>query len=276
MGYRTMNILEEISPLVSHAMFDLIETLEHSFESVNYATHLDDITHALDSPLTITGSANDTAHGIYDVYRHHANWVLSSQGVHLKNPYQIQFNLLVTITEKVCLLGTSPYEDLLAVGITAEDNEDSSIYVANILHLLTEISVEQLLTEIEYINPDILVFLQKKKLGENLITGIAEHALSRVKSKITGKDKAMTQLFRGMDHLGYDLSFFIERHAEHLDLTISPTEMAEEIELLVLGSSVSDDHVIAAMLTISEQLIEDPRKLLAVNSAISKLQFTGL
>jgi hypothetical protein len=271
-----MNILEEISPLVSHATFDLIETLEHSFESVNYTTHLDDVIHALDSPLVITGASNDTAHGLYDVYRHHANWVLSSQGIHLRNPYQIQFNLLIKITEKVCLLGTSPYEDLIALGVTTEDNEDATIYISNILHLLTEISVEQLLMEIEYINPDIIVFLQKKKLGENLITNVAEHALNRVKAKNTDKNKTMIQVFRGMDHLGYDLSFFIEHHADHIDLTVSPIEIAEEIELLVLGSSTPDDHVLAAMLTVSEQLIGDPRKLLAVNSAISKLQFTGL
>jgi hypothetical protein len=201
---------------------------------------------------------------------------LSSQGIHLKNPYQIQFNLLVKITEHVCVLGTCPFEDLLAVGVTSEDEEDATIHVVTILHLLTELSMEQLLIEIDYVNPDILVFLQKKKLGENLITSVADHAITRVKANITNRDTQLIQVFRGLEHLGYDLSFFLSHHADHMDLTTSPLNIAEEIKLLVLGSSVSDDHLLGAMLTTSEQLIDDPRKLLAVNSAISKLQLIGI
>jgi hypothetical protein len=147
-----MSTLVDMHLLFTEETLNLIEILENSFSSVNYIFHHDEVIAALDHPLDETGAFKDTANKLFEVYRRHSSQVLSLQGVHLNAPFQIRFNVLVKIVDKVCLLGVTPMSELIATGVIVEETNDAVVYVANILHLLTELSIGQILLELEYVN----------------------------------------------------------------------------------------------------------------------------
>jgi hypothetical protein len=261
----------DLHTLFSHAAVDLLEEVEESFKMINYKNHTDDLFQLSMLDLTQLGSKKDYATKILHVYKNHIHIALSMQGIHLIHDTHIKLSDLANILFNVCLLGTAPLVDIYASGITPSDVDDPLHFVVDILKQLTKFPEEILLTYIESINEEIVLYLQHHEPNMNVLSSISNHSEHRFKESPLLKTGIVVDTIRTMESFGYDLDLFIKTHADLINQLTEIEDIAREIILMVLGSSIDNEHVNLKCYEIAEHILSTrTNDLLRVNSLINK------
>ena len=263
-------------------VIDVLITVEHAFALVNYDSHQDDITSIFNDYTDKT--SKDLADITLAFYREHINSVLSLQGILLTNPYTDQLFPLATILKCVSVLATMPLSEILE-GDSADVEETADDYFAVIISLMSELSVIQVLSHVMLVSPEIIAYLHEDTPLITLMSDTAINAAQRFKDCPLEKKGIIVEAIRSLGKFGYNVHTFLIAHAETIanstkaiddpyseDIirVIDPQDIANEIILLVLGSSTPDKLLLASMLEASEHIADNSVDLLKINTLILK------
>lgn len=256
------NYFDDLFPV---EVIDAFSSIESSFDLINYNAHIDDINLTYEYTVNLTGS--DLANITYDLYREHINSVLSTQGIFLTNPFSINLTPLVEILRGVCILATQPLTEALDGNIPEVDN-DQIIYLATILNLLTNLTIEELIIHINLVTDDVITYLQQDTPLISLITKTTMRAEERFKKSNLVKEGIIVEAIKELNTFGYAVQSFIITHSEAIANLKNDTNIANEIILLVLGSSTPDNLLSATMLDIAQHIPDTANQILAINKLI--------
>lgn len=268
------NYFEYFESIFSEEIIDTLITIEKAFELINYEQHKDDIGFIFTDYNDKSGK--DFCDITMSFYRDHINSVLSLQGILLTNPYTDQIIPLAIILRSVSLLSSMPLSDILE-GDIIDTEETTDVCFARVISLMSDLSIPQVLSHIFMVIPDVITYLNQDLPISIIRTLAMTNAEKRFKECSIEKKGIIVEAIRAIGTFGYNVQTFLIVHSETIaDIIKEDTahkkynELANEIILLVLGSSTPDNFLLSVMLEAAVHIVDDATELLKVNNIIEQ------
>ena len=272
-----------ISSLVNifpHESYELIKRIEISFSVIHYELYIHDI----EQVLLIINSDNKNIHipEIFQIYREHILSVLSRQGIHLTHPFSSPLGSLVLILEAVNTLAVVRLSEILD-GTIIEESCSTETYLAEILNVMTGMSVIEILHLIDYVSNDVISYLHQDIPIEELSISAVMVAKKRFMDSPFRKQGVVVDIIKESNSFGYNVDAMLKAYAEEFDMLKNALQMnertsgkdnlntfANELCLLVLGSSVTNDLVVVTILDLIPHLISPANLIVGLTSIVHR------
>jgi len=261
------NYFNLFSNLFSEDVINSLVSVEKSFLQLNYENHTDDIDFILNDTRDL--SNKDLANLVMSCYREHINAVLSIQGIFLADPFIAKLSSIVQILACVTLLGILPVHEL----VDSENKEfesSSDSYFANIISMMSNLSLIEVLDLIVSVNPDVIDYLHHDTPIPIVINNIAIRAEERFRSSTITKTGLVPELIKNINKFGYGIKTLIMQYGEELSNIESLTDKVNQIILLVLGSDTPDSFLRLTISEIIEHIIDGANNQISANILVDK------
>lgn len=244
-------------------------SIENSFELLEYDAHQDDIAAVYDNP--IYADNKDISLAIIALYKLHINSVLEVQGILLANPESNPLPDVAKILYTVTALATADDINDILSGMNPITDDTPLIYLASIIADMIDMQIAEVLALIESVTPDILKVLNTAPEFEPPHSNMTDVAEIRFKKALaTTHTIIVVDTIRQLGYFGYNLNSILSTvHDAILELP-DIEEQANELIMLVLGSSTPDTIILATILHITDLVYLDPLVRMRVNAIITK------
>lgn len=244
-------------------------SIENSFYLLEYDAHQDDIAAVYDNP--IYADNKDISLAIINLYKLHVNSVLEVQGILLANPESNPLPDIAKILHAITALATAHDINDILSGMSPITDDTPLLYLASIIADMMDIQIAEVLTLIESVTPDILKVLNVVPEFEPPHSNMAEVAELRFKKTLaTTHTIIVVNTIRQLGYFGYNLNSVLTIvHDAILELP-DIEEQANELVMLVLGSSTPDNIIISTVLGITELIYMDALVRMRINAIITK------
>jgi len=257
-------------------VIEMYTSIENSFAALNYEAHQDDVDFVFEDTGDLT--SKDITNMIDSIYREHLNTVLSMQGIFLTNPFADKLFPLVKILGVVVLLATQPPHELFA-STTIDLNNSEEIQFAHILSVLSDLSITDSLLHVERVIPEVIQYLTEDKPIMPIIKETQAMAETRFKNSNLPMKGVVVDTIKAINHFGYNLDSFLVAHAEIISdireeeltgkSTIESLQLiANEIILMVLGSSTPNNVLYITMSEVTEHILDNLADIIRVTGLI--------
>lgn len=257
----------------SPEQIEFFTIIENSFEKFMYENHLDDLTLLFPEQVDLTGQ--DLNNRVLEVYKEHINSVLTLQSIMLSDPYLTPIRVLSLFIAGTARLATENLEDILATIILLPDDSNEELYCKALAHMVNE-DFTLFLPYVDTVDTVVKTTLLDKnnfdiKHNPNFLS-------SQIRFKQSTIDKVgpAIDLIRSFDRFGYDAHIAVKALIELLTQDMDITMMVDQIALLVLGSSTTDDMLLQATKELVEMVFHDANHVLMANTYIEKTNLLGV
>lgn len=254
--------------IFSEVISELLVTIENSFARLYYVDHFDDIESVFTDYASYT--IKDKTQMVLHFYRQHIDAVLVAQGVYLTNPFTDPLPIIVAIQQAVSILGTTKLSEIYP-GEAIDQDDTGELFIATIIHKLTEVTIEELLTAITSVNHDVIEYLRQDHIVPYVPNLLADIAQKRFMESTIPKEGMVTDFIKTINKFGYTINSFMLLHGEQLANLIDPTTIANEVVLLTLGSDIPDNILNYTISDIIDKVIIEPNLKLRTNAIAIKL-----
>lgn len=266
------------SGIMSPEALNVIASLDQSFNALNYDKHIEELHLFLVDTLSLT--SKDIAAKVNEIYRNHLNDVVTLLGVFLRNPFVDSLAELATIFNALAVLSTHQAHEVVDVGLLQSDDE-GDIYFAEILEFLTGYSVAHILSLVDTVTSDVIDYLHKDTPLYLIMTDMATKAQLRFMESPIPKAGIIVDAIKCLNRFGYNAESLLKAYAGQLSDILHNADinlprinaletLANEITLLVLGSSEPNDRLPVMMMYAVDCIVDTPDDKLKVNAAISR------
>lgn len=241
---------EDITGYLSEYVVELLYTLEHLFNDVDYHCHQDDLTILYNTHPDATSA--DRANMVTSCYREHIGLLLARQGIMVKDPYTEKLSDLIELVKGCNLIGTFPLDEILVYAHVNTDVTPDEFF-ASIISEITELNIPAVLSLVSDITESTIEYLHNNVPVPHLETHTANISRDRFMEYLpTVQHKGVVvNAIKQINHFDYDPFQFI--YSIHEDLVnMEEKDVAVEIVLMLLGS-----HVTLAMLRVTALQIVD-------------------
>lgn len=257
----------EFHSIMAEPLIEILVTIENQFEKLNYQDHKDNIANVFTDHEHFTGKNSYDV--VLSIYREHIDYVLSYQGIFLKDPYYERLSLMAMVLTAVASLAIQRPSELSAdfQNFLEDSNE---LFFAQVVEALTDQSWHETVNIIDSITDTTIELIRGDHELPHILSSMTTDAQNRFKQSPLEKTGIVVDLLKVLNYFGYNLQTILIAYGEVLSNITSSSEIAKEVMLLVLASDTPERLLLQTMLNTTDQIIDNATVKLSINAEITR------